>query len=176
MSVSKKKRFEIFKRDGFRCCYCGNIPPKIVLEVDHINPVSDGGTNDPNNLLTSCFDCNRGKSNIKLSRITPKLEENLEILKEKEQQLKEFNRFIAKINIRISKDIEEIDCLYNGQYQDWIFSDNFKKITLRRFLDLMPKHEILSSLRIAISRFPSDKDRVIRYFCGICWKKIKGEE
>jgi hypothetical protein len=33
----------------------------VVLHVDHANPVCAKGTNDNDNLLTSCFDCNMGK-------------------------------------------------------------------------------------------------------------------
>ena len=66
-TLSKKIRFEVFKRDKFTCQYCGRMAPDVVLEVDHIKPISKGGTNDILNLVTSCKDCNRGKSNIKLS-------------------------------------------------------------------------------------------------------------
>lgn len=45
-NISKGKRFDIFKRDGFTCQYCGKQPPGVVLHVDHITPVSKGGTNN----------------------------------------------------------------------------------------------------------------------------------
>lgn len=64
--LSKRLRFEIFKRDGFRCLYCGATPQTTVLRVDHVEPVSKGGTDDPSNLVTSCFDCNAGKSAVRL--------------------------------------------------------------------------------------------------------------
>lgn len=67
VSMSKKLRFEVFKRDLFTCQYCGRKAPDVVLEVDHIKPVSRGGKNDILNLVTSCFDCNRGKGKNKLS-------------------------------------------------------------------------------------------------------------
>jgi len=41
----------------------GKVKDKIKLEIDHKVPVSEGGTDDFNNLITSCDDCNRGKSN-----------------------------------------------------------------------------------------------------------------
>lgn len=44
--ISKALRFEVFKRDSFTCQYCGRSAPEVVLEVDHIVPVSKGGTND----------------------------------------------------------------------------------------------------------------------------------
>ena len=43
------------------CQYCGQSAPDVVLEVDHIVPVAEGGDNDIMNLITSCRDCNRGK-------------------------------------------------------------------------------------------------------------------
>lgn len=55
MSISKKIRFEVFKRDNFTCQYCGKNPPNIVLEIDHINPISKNGDDNINNLITSCF-------------------------------------------------------------------------------------------------------------------------
>lgn len=66
-AISNKVRFEVFKRDSFRCQYCGKSSPDVVLEVDHIQPVSKGGTNDMLNLVTSCWECNSGKSNRLLS-------------------------------------------------------------------------------------------------------------
>ncbi len=80
-SISKKIRFEVFKRDSFTCQYCGKTAPNVVLEVDHIEPVSKGGTNDILNLVTSCFDCNRGKSDKKLSEHN-ELDKQLDQLKE----------------------------------------------------------------------------------------------
>ena len=64
--LSKGKRFDIFRRDGFTCQYCGQQPPDVVLEVDHILPVVEGGDNDPMNLTTSCRPCNQGKGKKRL--------------------------------------------------------------------------------------------------------------
>lgn len=65
-NLSKRLRFEVFKRDRFTCQYCGAIAPDVVLHVDHIEPVSKGGDNDMLNLITACSTCNSGKSNIEL--------------------------------------------------------------------------------------------------------------
>jgi len=65
-SLSKKIRFEVFKRDKFTCQYCGEKSPDVVLNCHHIEPVAKGGTDDITNLITSCFDCNNGKRDIKL--------------------------------------------------------------------------------------------------------------
>lgn len=65
--LSKKIRFEVFKRDRFRCQYCGGEAPDVVLQIDHIHPVVDGGTDEIENLLTACVGCNSGKGKRLLS-------------------------------------------------------------------------------------------------------------
>lgn len=54
-------RFAVLKRDNFTCQYCGRKAPYVVLEIDHKIPRSKGGSWKLENLITSCFECNRGK-------------------------------------------------------------------------------------------------------------------
>ena len=61
-----KTRFMVFQRDGFKCQYCGRGADATVLEIDHIFPRSKGGTNNIDNLITSCYECNRGKGDLLL--------------------------------------------------------------------------------------------------------------
>lgn len=175
MTITKKIRFEIFKRDGFKCAYCGKEPPGIVLEVDHIEAKSNGGTDDFENLITSCFDCNRGKRNIPLSKIPLQISENIKLLQKKEEQLKEYKKFLKKIEKRINIDIEKISKIYEDQYQNWTLTDSFKT-SIKHFLKFLTVNEIIESLLISINKFPNNKDDVIKYFCGICWNKIKTKE
>lgn len=62
MAITMKLRFWVLARDGYRCRYCGRDSSQVVLHVDHRMPKSRGGTDDPENLCASCFDCNMGKS------------------------------------------------------------------------------------------------------------------
>lgn len=62
MSVSRRRRWLVLERDGFTCRYCGRSAPNVELEVDHVHPVAAGGSDDPDNLVTACYDCNRGKT------------------------------------------------------------------------------------------------------------------
>lgn len=64
--ISKTDRFRILTRDNHTCQYCGKKAPDAVLEIDHKVPVSKGGTNKHSNLVTSCFECNRGKGSKEL--------------------------------------------------------------------------------------------------------------
>ncbi|MET8826039.1 HNH endonuclease [Streptomyces sp. NPDC004610] len=62
MAVSKRLRYEIFRRDNHTCGYCGASAPDAPLRVDHVTPVALGGTDTPDNLVTACEPCNSGKS------------------------------------------------------------------------------------------------------------------
>lgn len=67
-----KLRFEILQRDNFTCQYCGRSPrfnKDVVLEMDHKYPASKGGEWSKENIVTSCRDCNGGKSDILLKEI-----------------------------------------------------------------------------------------------------------
>lgn len=59
-------RFNVLKRDSFTCQYCGAKAPDVVLHVDHIKPVADGGKDTLLNLVTSCQPCNGGKGKVPL--------------------------------------------------------------------------------------------------------------
>lgn len=56
--ISAELRQEVFQRDGYRCVSCG---ASTRLTIDHIIPISKGGTNDRANLQTLCRPCNTSK-------------------------------------------------------------------------------------------------------------------
>ena len=58
--VSQAVREKIFKKFGQKCAYCKS---EKNLEIDHIIPVSMGGTNEEENLQLLCRKCNRAKRN-----------------------------------------------------------------------------------------------------------------
>lgn len=63
MALSKRLRFEILRRDGHCCRYCGeHASPEVKLTVDHVLPVALGGTDTPSNLVACCRPCNAGKA------------------------------------------------------------------------------------------------------------------
>lgn len=60
--MTPKYKESIKRRDGYRCQICGKgLQDGVKLEVDHIKPVALGGTSDPGNLRTLCWECNHGK-------------------------------------------------------------------------------------------------------------------
>lgn len=60
-AIAASVRFEVLRRDGYRCRYCGATPPDVALHLDHVVAVANGGTNDAANLVTACVRCNIGK-------------------------------------------------------------------------------------------------------------------
>jgi len=73
-SISASLRFKVFQRCDFKCVYCGKAPPQSELQIDHIVPVSRGGTNAVENLVAACAECNHGKRDRLISW---RLNENL---------------------------------------------------------------------------------------------------
>lgn len=57
-------RDEIFQRDNYTCTYCGQRRTAAYLEVDHRVPLARSGSDDPDNLVTACWECNREKGTM----------------------------------------------------------------------------------------------------------------
>lgn len=55
---SSTRRERIFRRDGYRCLYCGNTFPAAELTLDHVEPRLKGGDSSAGNLVTCCRACN----------------------------------------------------------------------------------------------------------------------
>lgn len=174
VAIPKKTRFSVFKRDGFCCQYCGNKPPVVVLEVDHIHPVAGGGDNSIDNLITACFDCNRGKSDGLLSTIPPSLEDRAAILAEKQEQIKAYARLIKSIRRKEEKSIDAVQSVFSSHFEGFSFSPKFRE-SVRIFIQKMPIDEVEQAMHTACSRIRR-RDDSIKYFCGICWKLIRGEK
>lgn len=172
MSVSKKVRFEVFKRDGFQCQYCGATPPKVTLEADHIQPKSKGGEDNTDNLITSCFSCNRGKSNIELSNIPQSISEKSELIQEKENQYKEYKKLLSNVKRRKTREANKINLIFEEFFEDRTLTDKFKKGSVVKFIDKLGYDEVEEAAYSAFSRMRNSGDGV-SYFCGICWNKIK---
>lgn len=84
--ISKSVRFRIFARDGFKCRYCGASSANVVLVVDHVMPVAEGGTNDDTNLITACEPCNQGKSDKRIEQFAPTPDDRLRLAQERNEQ------------------------------------------------------------------------------------------
>lgn len=175
MALSKKLRFEVFKRDGFKCQYCGSAPPTVTLEVDHIHPRAKAGSDDIDNLITSCFDCNRGKSDRVLTSVPQTTAEKTAALQEREEQYKEYKKILAKIKAREQADIDSVDEIYQSYFPEWCLNDRFKNGSLRMFIRMLGIEKVEQAMHAACGKMYDD-GKAIKYFCGICWNRIKNPD
>ena len=72
--IRASTRYQILKRDGFRCQYCGATPAQSKLHLDHIVPLSLGGSDHDWNIITACSKCNLGKGGISPDKHLPSRE------------------------------------------------------------------------------------------------------
>lgn len=172
-TISKRLRFEVFKRDSFTCQYCSSKPPKVPLEVDHIIPVSKNGGNEIDNLITACFDCNRGKSNIELENVPMSLSEKVKRRKIAQRQYVEYKAILDNDKRIMDEDIERVENVYNASFDDYVFQEHFK-ITVKKFIEQLGIQDVVDSMEIACSKIYYDEKKALKYFCGICWNKIRG--
>ena len=173
--ISKATRFEVFKRDSFKCQYCGRSAPDVILEVDHIVPVSKGGENDILNLVTSCRDCNRGKG-------AKKLDDNSAVVRQK-AQLDDLNARREQTEMLIrwkSELIEETEMQVNS-IEDYFrsatgkgFSEygrNEMKRNIRRF----GFSEVYDAVGIAVNYY-TNAETAFNKVGGICFNRKKSRE
>jgi len=174
--VSKKTRFEVFKRDSFTCHYCGRKAPNVLLVIDHIQPIAEGGNNDILNLITACDECNAGKGARPLSdtSVIDARHEQLRRLQERKEQMDMLFKWQAGLesieedaNKRLAARWSEL--VPGSSLTEWRIKDIRK---LRRQFGI---DEILRAMSIAA-------DHYLRFRHGkptndsieIAWRKIGG--
>lgn len=170
--ISKKTRFEIFKRDGFVCAYCGAHPPTVALEVDHIHPVALGGDNDPDSLVTSCERCNRGKSATPLSAVPESLSNKAARVAEMEAQLAGYVEVMDRARRRIEHDVWRVAEELRPGAEAGYPTDRYNSI--KAFLRALDVHEVLDAADVTMAKGFRSEAKAFKYFCGVCWTKIRG--
>jgi hypothetical protein len=169
-SISKKLRFEVFKRDQFTCQYCGAHPPSAILHVDHIHPVAKGGDNDMDNLVTACESCNQGKAARTLADVPKSLQERAKEVIEREAQIKGYQAAIGAKKRRIEEEAEQVRDVYESFNPGYTLNDK-AMVSVRMFVERLGAHAVSDAMEYAHSR--ARKNEEFRYFCGVCWAKIK---
>lgn len=174
--IPKGVRFEVFKRDSFKCQYCGRAAPDVILEVDHILPVAEGGDNEPLNLITSCRDCNRGKGKKKLADTTAidrqrQQLEDLNAIREQTEMLVQWKRELLMMD---EMKVSAIDDLFTAMagYQ---LTEHGRKMILGYF-KRFPFEDVYAAAEIAFHKYhPS---MAVNKIGGICynWAKKRGAE
>jgi hypothetical protein len=176
MAVSKRLRYEILRRDSHTCRYCGASAPDVPLRVDHVTPVALGGTDTPDNLVTSCEPCNSGKSSATVDsalvanvsddalRWANAMKQAADNLREQETPKLEYrDAFLAEWNRwHLGKDDDKQVPLPN----DW-------KQSIERFrVAGIPVWMWADIVDIGMANEKVKPANTFKYCCGIAWNKV----
>ena len=158
--VGKKLRFEVFKRDKFTCQYCGAKAPDVVLHVDHIQAVAEGGKSEILNLVTACQGCNAGKGARRLDDMSVIERQRLQIeeLEERRQQLEMMLQWRDSLNGLDEEKVTAI-CDVIATKSSYVVNESGKQ-DVRKWLKKFPVDEILDAVDTSFSqylRFDGDK-------------------
>jgi len=172
VAVSKRLRFEIFRRDNHQCRYCGATAPDAKLTIDHVVPEALGGGDDPSNLVTACSACNGGKSSMPADaaliedvaadavRWANALEQAVEISRAKRTSDRDF---VAEIIGAETKGGSHVFTSVDHNYAN----------TIIRFRDLgLDMDDMRHAMDQMLGRSLFGMKRW-KYFCGVCWSMIR---
>lgn len=175
MSVSKRLRYEVLRRDNHQCRYCGRSAPEVPLTIDHVTPVALGGRDEASNLVTACTECNSGKAAS--SPDAPLVDDvaqdafrwaraqqtaAAQMLAQREQQ-----------NLLRQPFVEKWECWTENATNEpvelppeWTFSiNNFIAAGL-------PMPVLLDCVDIAMTAKNVRASNKFRYMCGVAWKRV----
>jgi len=148
----------------------------ITLEVDHLIPLSKGGDNAMVNLVSSCMDCNRGKSNVLLTALPEVQVANLEQQREQLAQLKAMAKLARDHRALIEDMFQEISAFWidkEGEDPAKLQVSGQLASAIRRFLKVLPASAVMEASEITWDRLPhAERWNQTKYFCGVCYRTI----
>lgn len=167
--ISKKTRFEVFKRDGFKCVYCGATPSSELLHVDHVIAVAAGGESEMDNYCTSCVPCNLGKGARSLTDIPQSLADKAKNVAEQEAQIVGYQAILGSRRERLESETWKVVWVLEPSAASFNRGD-FQSI--KKFVEKLGVDETIDSMEAAIAR-DFNRSRTMKYFYGVCWGKIR---
>lgn len=165
---SKRLRFEILKRDGYQCVYCGKNPTQCPLEVDHVVPEAEGGTDDPENLVTACQDCNRGKSDVPLDQKRYAARRSASQVRDHAEQVRAYLEAQRELVSARELALDEVMAYWESHLAEPHYS---VRGIVRHAMQDFDIQEILEAIDIVAGRRLNYPKPQVRYFCGILRRK-----
>jgi hypothetical protein len=176
MAVSKRLRFEIFRRDNHTCRYCGASAPDVPLRVDHVTPVALGGTDTPDNLVTSCEPCNGGKSSASPDA------HHVAAVSDDALRWADAMKQAADNLLELEKPKDEYRDAFLAEWNRWhVGKDEAKKVelpvdwkpTVERFrVAGIPAWMWADIVDVGMAKEKVKPENTFRYCCGIAWNKV----
>ncbi|MGS2645910.1 HNH endonuclease [Streptosporangium sp. G12] len=171
MAVSKRLRSEIFRRDNSTCHYCGAKAPNVEITIDHVIPVTLGGSDDPSNLVTACAPCNSGKTSVPPNAAT---------VKQVSEDAFRWARAIEAAAENMVGEHEAARAAFDKKWRAWgegrppVARPEDWGLSVDRFLKVgLPLPILLDCVDIAMRARHVKADDVFKYMCGAAWKEVK---
>lgn len=174
MAVTKRTRFEVLRRDGFRCRYCGATPDETELTVDHVVPVALGGGDKADNLVAACKDCNAGKASTSPDETSVA------------QVSEDAVRWRMAVFLAAADEVNRIEesnryCdQFLAAWENWVFGykeenaplpPDWRATVARWRVQGMPIEILTDSIRISMHR-QAPCDAKFQYLCGIVRNRL----
>lgn len=174
--IPKRVRFEVLRRDGHACRYCGQMAPDVKLTIDHVVPVSLGGTDDPSNLVSACVDCNAGKTSTSPDerivddvaadalRWAGAMQRAAEIVAARDEPRR---KYLAAFE----KAWAEWHIVYRNEKEPLPRPDDWRNSIEMFHKAGLPESMMVDAVAIA-GRSKATTGATFRYFCGVCWRML----
>ncbi|PBA43543.1 hypothetical protein CKJ63_03530 [Mycobacterium avium] len=165
MTVSKRLRFEILRRDNHACRYCGASAPDAKLTVDHVIPEALGGSDDPTNLVAACADCNTGKSSVPADAA---------LVADVASDAMRWAAAMRQAADEIAAEDDAIERILDAVYDAWkpYWIPNDWPSSVVAFIRAGLTQDTLLYL-VDTARRKRGLDDRWAYFCGCCWKRVR---
>ena len=163
MAVSKRVRYEVLRRDGNRCRYCGADADESPLTMDHVVPVALGGSDDPSNLVAACKDCNAGKTSTAADQALV-------------VDVSSVNVAFAAAMKQAADELYALTAAERAYVDEWVIvwdaeaPPDWKPAIVAFYRAHLPIEALLDCIRIARGN-PTVEDE-FRYMCGVAWNRI----
>jgi len=172
MAISKRLRYEILRRDQNTCHYCGGKAPDVTLTIDHVLPVTLGGSDEANNLVAACRDCNAGKTSS--SPDAPL------VAQVDEAAVRYSVAFKSVVDERAARfrtengHLERFDKLWCSWTETPMDRAGDWENSILSFLSAgVSEDYILRAVNTAMGKRYISGRKLWRYFCGICWNEVR---
>jgi hypothetical protein len=174
MAISRRLRFEVLRRDGHRCKYCGAAAPEVKIAVDHVIPEALGGKTEASNLVAACVACNTGKAAVAPDQAI--------VADVSTDQLRWDRAMALAIERRAAKLVDDHMWLteMDLKWSEWTDSsgqlcwrpEDWKASLLRFRAAGLDDETLVGAITTAMGQPKLTNGNRWRYFCGICWRTI----
>lgn len=176
MAVSKRLRSEIFRRDNSTCRYCGAKAPEVKITIDHVIPITLGGSDDPSNLVTACAPCNSGKTSVP---------PDAPLVADVQAKAIRWAEAQKRAAAAMSADLQRVFAQrerFREEWDGWTWDmgkQNFPlpsgwEDSVDRLLQAGVSQEILAEcVAVAMRNDMVGVSNKFRYMCGVAWNKAK---